>query len=119
MGSQVVIATKISWRQMAIRMKRFMGALFLGCALGLFPLIVEKLPLGSGPLRSATNAGDILSFPGYTVALVLARGRFHNISFAVLVSASVVIYSGLAYLVLTILGRVRQPDQNQRRFRHL
>jgi hypothetical protein len=93
---------------MALPIRRFVVALFLACCVGFFPMILEKLSSGFGlSVRPLTSMGDILSFPGYLVALVFAGGRFHDLSYTVLLFGNIVIYCILTYLALTAFSKLR------------
>lgn len=110
-GNQAAtVVNNIREGMLVLRVKTILWAFLAGCTIGLLPMIVEKLSLDSTSFRYLANVADFLSYPGYVVALGLVGGRFHDLSFTVLIWANVAIYSGLAYSALTVISKLRSKE---------
>jgi len=91
-----------------VQPKRVAWSLLIGLILGVIPYIVGRLlpnPASSDSLREAT---DILSVPGYLIALVVTRGVAEDANLVIWTLVNVVFYSLLAYTVMALVDRLRR-----------
>jgi|SRR5579885_1674560 phosphatidylserine synthase len=95
-------------------MRKLLYSLLVGCVIALAPLMISKLPFESGSSHLLKSGSNVLLFPGYAIALVLALGRFHDINFTALEIANVVVYSGLTYLLLRCFAWLKARTRKQR-----
>ena len=83
--------------------RRALYAAIVGVVFALAPMLVQFLT-ESSPLR--TGAGLFMA-PGALVGIGLAGGTVHAMSYVILVVVNFVFYSGLGYLVLTLMAKRR------------
>jgi hypothetical protein len=83
-------------------------AALLGCFIGFSPLIVERASQSSRLAHFSSDAAAVLSYPGYVVALGIARGRFHDIDLKTIVIANIVIYFCAIYFVPAVLQKFKK-----------
>jgi hypothetical protein len=98
--------------QVAVQPRRVAWSLLVGLILGLIPYIVGRLfpnPASSGLLRDAT---DILSVPGYLVAVVVARGVAEDANLVIWTLVDVAFYSLLTYAVIALVDHLRRKRSN-------
>ncbi len=95
-------------------MRKLLYSLLVGCVIALAQLMISKLPFESGSSHLLKSGSNVLLFPGYAIALVLALGRFHDINFTALEIANVVVYSGLTYLLLRCFAWLKARTRKQR-----
>jgi hypothetical protein len=73
-------------------------SVLIGCSLRTLPLWPWWYRLGEG----IEDFIGFLSFPGYIVGMVFSGGRVHDVNENVMVAASCVFYTALAYVVLRL-----------------
>jgi hypothetical protein len=90
-----------------VRMRRFVLALLVGCALSLLPIAILKLPSDSGMVGSLKWGVTNLMIPGSLIGYIAAGGRIDDISSWLAAFANMLFYFGLAYLLLTVWAKFK------------
>jgi hypothetical protein len=90
-----------------VRMRRFVLALLVGCALALLPIAILRLSSDSGMVGSLKWGVTNLMIPGTLVGYTAAGGRIDDISSWLAAFANILFYFGLAYLLLTVWVKLK------------
>lgn len=88
--------------------RRVLYSLTTGAVVAFTPMLIEKLT-DSDPWRTGAA---IFLLPGVMVGSAFVGGVLHWIGWQIIVVVNFGFYSGLAYLVLVIDGRLRAKDRN-------
>jgi MFS family permease len=88
--------------------RRVLYALTAGAVVALAPMLIETLT-DSDPWRTGAA---IFLLPGVMVGSAFVGGVLHWIGWQIIVVVNFAFYSGLAYLVLPIHGRLRAKDRS-------
>ena len=96
-------------------MKRLILALVIGCVFSFLPMAAFEMSSGSWIWSQLKNAANALLYPGYAAALALSLGRFHDLSFSLVICVNVAIYTGIAYLALTLWSKFKAGGGRHRR----
>jgi hypothetical protein len=95
-------------------MKRLASAVFIGCILAFTPGWLLNLPSDTGFVGSLKQAGSYVAVPGGFVGWIAAGGKLdsvNDINFIVVDIANLIIYSGLIYILLGVLGKRRDKTR--------